>query len=382
MTVTDKFTKAPEIIPGKTTWKAKDWAIALCNRLMLIGWGIPHIIISDRDSKFLSQFWRQFFETIGVSLLYAAAYHYQTDGASERTNQALEITLRYYFNSMADPTRWDEVLPYLQAQWCSTVSTATGFTPNELKFGFQPTRALDVLNQQLEPVQNFQVRIEAAEAISLSQMAMKRYYDARHTPKSFKVGDEVMLRLHNSYNIPEVANKKLSSQYTGRFKVLERIGKLAYRLDLPPHWRINDVISIAHLEQAHKDPYDRRGDWYPDAVEGIEGDTEDQKLWELSHILDKEVKPRHGKPDEVLYLVRWKGYGKEHDEWLPLSELSNARKLVQDYKDQQRPAQRIGNRLPPRAPEPVPKASPEAQPAQARRSTRLTRAGSRRGRQA
>lgn len=52
----------------------------------------------------------------------------------------------------------------------------------------------------------------------------------------FKVGDFVLLRLHRGFNVPGiVGNTKLAQQYAGPFKALEKIGRLAYRLDPPPH---------------------------------------------------------------------------------------------------------------------------------------------------
>ena len=58
------------------------------------------IIISDRDSKFLSDLWKSIFKALGIQLLYFTAYHPQTDGSSERTNQTVKVALRHYLLSM------------------------------------------------------------------------------------------------------------------------------------------------------------------------------------------------------------------------------------------------------------------------------------------
>jgi hypothetical protein len=142
----------------------------------------------------------------------------------ERTNQTVEIALRYYIEAMDDLRKWIEVIPTLQATHASTVLMATGFTPNMLKFGIETVRALDGINPHIQRTQDFLVRIKAAEAIATAQMAMKRFYDAHHSPKSFAVSDRVYLRLHKGYSIPTVVNKKLSPQYVGPFEVLKRIG--------------------------------------------------------------------------------------------------------------------------------------------------------------
>ena len=86
---------------------------AFLKRLDLIDWGLPGELITDRDPKFLSKFWMALFEKLGVKLLYSTAYHPQTDGSSERTNQTIEIALRFFVHALEDPSLWPEVLPQI-----------------------------------------------------------------------------------------------------------------------------------------------------------------------------------------------------------------------------------------------------------------------------
>ena len=95
MSVTDKFSRKVTLIPGKSTFNAEEWAHRFFRRLQKIDWGLPKQIISDRDRKFLSEFWKALFSKLGVKLLYSTAYHPQTDKSSERTNQTIEIVLRF-----------------------------------------------------------------------------------------------------------------------------------------------------------------------------------------------------------------------------------------------------------------------------------------------
>ncbi len=95
--------------------------------------------------------------------------------------------------------------------------------------------------------------MNAAKAIKLAQMTMKHYYNHKHEPKFFDVSDEVMLWLYQEYEIPIIMNHKLAQQYAGRFKILERIRRLTYRLELPSHWEIHPIISITHLEPVKSD---------------------------------------------------------------------------------------------------------------------------------
>lgn len=83
LTVTDKFTKQVLLLPGQSTYSAADWANTLLPGLIGHDWDISRQIISDRDWKFLSSFWRTIFKRLGTKLLTSTAYHPQTDGQSE-----------------------------------------------------------------------------------------------------------------------------------------------------------------------------------------------------------------------------------------------------------------------------------------------------------
>ena len=146
MSVTDKFAKTITFIPGKSTWTAKDWAIKLLDRLAELNWGLPRAIISDRDRKFVGQLWKQIFSSLKVSLLYSTAWHPQTDGMSERSNQTAEIALRYYIATLLDPRQWPTVLPRLSASLNnSTKYSSTAKTPTQIMYGFRTREALDFL---------------------------------------------------------------------------------------------------------------------------------------------------------------------------------------------------------------------------------------------
>ena len=111
MSVTYKFSKRVTLIKGVDTWSAEQWAHAFLNRLDLMDWDLPEELITDCDPKFLSKFWTALFKKLGVKLLYSTAYHPQTNGSNERTNQTVEIALRFFVHVMEDLFRWPEVLP-------------------------------------------------------------------------------------------------------------------------------------------------------------------------------------------------------------------------------------------------------------------------------
>ena len=270
-----------------------------------------------------------------MKLLYSTAYHSQTDGSSERTNQTVEIALRFFVHALEDPSLWPEVLPQIQSILNNTSSSTTGKTPNEVAYGFSPRRPLDLLSPPGLPAA-FQARADAADAISFALANQKAHYNRKHQPLFLKIGDWAMLRLHKGYSIPSSLGdiKKLTQQFVGPFRVLERVGRLAYKLDVPQDWRIYPVFSIAQLEPAPspaEDPFGHLRPEHPPPV-FVEGDTDAVKSFEIDRLLNKRT-VKKGRGHAVEYLVRWTGYGPEWDRWYNIKDLDNATKLVRNYEE-------------------------------------------------
>src|SRR5437016_3878215 len=149
LTITDKFTKRVALLAGRDTNTAGDWAVKVIDRLQEADWGIPRAIISDRDAKFMSEFWKTAFKKLDVSMLTATAYHPQTDGQSERTNQTIEIALRFLLAEYSN-SHWTAFLPALTAITNNSVNRATGRTPTELMYGFRVNKGISLLSTNTE----------------------------------------------------------------------------------------------------------------------------------------------------------------------------------------------------------------------------------------
>jgi hypothetical protein len=93
--VIDLLTKMAYFIPTKSTATAKDTADKFFEVIARMH-GLPSEIVSDRDSKFISHFWKDLFQLCGTELAFSSAYHPQTDGQTERMNRTLVESLRSY----------------------------------------------------------------------------------------------------------------------------------------------------------------------------------------------------------------------------------------------------------------------------------------------
>jgi hypothetical protein len=135
MFVTCKFSKRLILIFENIIWKAKQWVVILFSRLELMNWELSKIIISDRDLKFLVELWSTIFERLEIKFLYFIVYHSQSDDQSKRTNQSIEIALRYHLINMKNLKEWSQCISTFQSHLNNTI-TSTNKISNEILYEF------------------------------------------------------------------------------------------------------------------------------------------------------------------------------------------------------------------------------------------------------
>jgi transposase InsO family protein len=94
---------------------------------------VPKKIISDRGSQFTSRFWKSFHENMDVKLNFSSAYHPQTDGQTERTNQVLEDVLRAC--ALQRGSSWDKSLPYAEFSYNNSYQVSLKMSPFKVLYG-------------------------------------------------------------------------------------------------------------------------------------------------------------------------------------------------------------------------------------------------------
>ena len=132
MVVVDRFSKMAHFVPCSKTADASRVATLFFNEIVRLH-GLPSSMVSDRDVRFTSYFWKTFWHLMGTQLQFSSAYHPQTDGQTEVVNRSLGNLLRSIVGEHI--TSWDHVLPRAEFAFNSSVSRTTGRTPFEIVYG-------------------------------------------------------------------------------------------------------------------------------------------------------------------------------------------------------------------------------------------------------
>ena len=237
--IVDKLTSMVRLVPTTTRVTAKELAKLFLDQVWKFH-GLPNTIISDRDSKFVSRFWREIHRLLGTKLLMSTAYHPQTDGSLEQAIHTISSILRAFVSS--DQTDWSKKLPQAEFAINSTVSVTTGHTPFELNYGYTPSSLRLVATEVSFPgVRAFaeQARVNLMRAhdaiIESRTRSTARTNSSRCEEKTpFKEGDLVYLSTEN-LALPKGRARKLSPKFIGPFRSTEaRPESSNYKLALPP----------------------------------------------------------------------------------------------------------------------------------------------------
>lgn len=238
-----------------------------------------------------------------------------------------------------DPTDdWDDLLPLAEFAINNSCHSSTGHTPFFLNSGQHPLNPLTLgqLGNSQRTARHARVReLPAVEAfvtsisealhqakvnLKAAQDRQKSYADQHRRELEFSIGDKVLLSTKN-LKLKTTGPRKLFPKYVGPFTVVERIGKVAYKLDLPPHMRCHPVFHVSILQ-----PYRCDGRVQPPPVPvAVDGDLE----YEVEDILQHRD-TRRGTRTVRSYLVKWLGYGPEHNTWEPERNL-NCDELIAKY---------------------------------------------------
>jgi len=251
--VVDRFSKMAHFIACHKTDDAFNVANLFFREVVRLH-GVPRTIVSDRDVKFLSYFWKTLWGKLGTKLLFSTSSHPQTDGQTEVTNRTLGTLLRAVIKT--NLKSWEDALPHVEFAYNRTVHSSTKLTPFECVYGLNPLTPLDLkplpmkeradfdADKQVELMKDLHQRTREKLLSKAEQTATKANKGRREM--IFQPGDLVWLHLRKE-RFPEQRKSKLSPRGDGPFKVLKKVGDNAYVLELPAEYGVSPVFNVGDL---------------------------------------------------------------------------------------------------------------------------------------
>ncbi|CAN6712584.1 unnamed protein product [Malus baccata var. baccata] len=214
---------------------------------------IPFSIISDRDPRFTSQFWIAFQKALGSRLFYSTTYHPQTDGQSKRTILTLEDMLRSSVLQFGDT--WHKRLNLMEFAYNNNFHSSIGMSHFEAFYGKSCRTPLCWLEVDERVLVGPEIVEETTPNIQVIKSNLKEAQDRQKSLADRHATDR-MYNLSPWKCVGRFGKKcKLSPRYIGPYMITERVGEVAYRLDMPSELsKVHDVFHVFMLRHYISDP--------------------------------------------------------------------------------------------------------------------------------
>ncbi|GKC66854.1 putative reverse transcriptase domain-containing protein [Tanacetum coccineum] len=267
--IVDRLTKSTIFVPMRETDPMKKLA-RMYLKEVVTRHGIPVSIICDCDPRFASNLWRSLQKDLGTNLDMSTTYHPQPDGQSERTIQTLEDMLRAYVIDFRNG--WVKHLPLVEFSYNNSYLASIKAAPFEALYRWKCR----------SPV----CWAEIKQRMQAARDRQRSYTDLKCKPMEFQVGDRVMLKVSPWKGVVHFGKwGKLNPRYVRPFKVLAKVGSVAYKLELPQELsRVYNTFHVSNLKNCYSDE--------PLVVplEGLHIDDKLRFVEEPVEIMDREVK--------------------------------------------------------------------------------------------
>lgn len=331
LTITDRLSSYVRLIPTQQKITAEEVA-----ELIYAQWhrsfGLPLVIVCDRDKLFVAALWKALYKRCGVKINCSTAFHPETDGSSERSNKTVIQLLR----NMVDrkQTNWLDNLPAVEYAINSNVNSSTGKTPFEVVLGYTPRLlplpesapsdlpAVEAIVEKRE-----QAIAEAANSLIIAKARQAEQANKRRAPDPvFSNGQQMMVdskdrraRYKKKY---EKRSTKLFPRWDGPYQIIEaRPETCNYKLKLDRSDKSFPTFHVSKLKAYVPNDvslFPKRQPKRPPPV--IIGGEEE---FAVERVLE-EKKIGRG----IRYLVKWIGYPESEASWEPRRELMDTEALA------------------------------------------------------
>ncbi|GKE43908.1 putative reverse transcriptase domain-containing protein [Tanacetum coccineum] len=257
--IVDRLTKSAHFLPIREN-DPLDKLARLYLNIIVTRHGIPASIICDRDGRLTSNFWKSFQKALGTDISISTAYHPETDGQSERTIQTLEDMLRACVIDFGKG--WVKHLPLAEFSYNNSYYASIKAAPYEALYGRKcrsPVCWAEVGEAQLTGPELIQETMEKIvlikQRMQAAQDQQKSYADRKQKPMEFEVGDMVILKVSPWKGVVRFDKwGKLNPRYVRPFKVLAKVRKVAYKLELPQELsRVHHTFHVSNLKKCYAD---------------------------------------------------------------------------------------------------------------------------------
>ena len=202
----------------------------------------------------MSTFWQHLFKAQGKTLNFSLSYHPQTDGQTEVLNRGFEAYLRCFVGNQ--PKKWYQYLNLAELWQNTTYHSAIGTSLFHALYGRQPPTIVDVVNIPNAGTTIQEMLMEHIVIVHVLREHLRRARQRigdqanRHRiDRSFDADEWVWVRLHpyRQHSLTRCPNQKLGSRYIGPYRVLRRVGVVAYKLQLPESAHVHPVFHVSLL---------------------------------------------------------------------------------------------------------------------------------------
>nr|GFA21206.1 putative reverse transcriptase domain-containing protein [Tanacetum cinerariifolium] len=213
-----------------------------------------------KSSQGFDTIWKSFQKALGTDICMSTAYHPKTDGQSERTIQTLEDMLHACVIGFGKG--WVKHFPLVEFSYNNSYHASIKAAPYEALYGrkyqspmcwaeFEESQltGLELIQETMEKIVLIKQRMQVA------QDRQKDYADRKRKPMELEIGDRVILKVSPWKGVVGFGKRgKLNLRYVGPFKVLAKVGKVAYKLELPQELsRVHHTFHVSNLKKCYSD---------------------------------------------------------------------------------------------------------------------------------